>query len=88
MAERKTAKQAAETMKLEDAMRRLDEVVLVLDNDAVELEQGMKLYEEGVRLVRICNEKLNEAERTVRVLKMNQDGEITEEPFAENNTRG
>ncbi|MBR2292981.1 MAG: exodeoxyribonuclease VII small subunit [Clostridia bacterium] len=83
MAERKTAKQAAEPMKLEDAMRRLDEVVLALDNDAVELEQGMKLYEEGVRLVRICNEKLGEAERTVRVLKMNRDGEITEEPFAE-----
>ena len=82
MAERKT-KQAMETMKLEDAMRRLDEVVLALDNDTVELEQSMKLYEEGVRLVRICNEKLSEAERTVRILKMNKDGEITEEPFAE-----
>ena len=74
-------KKIEETMKLEDAMRRLDEVVSALDQETVDLEQGLKLYGEGVRLVRICNERLSDAERTVRVLKMSGDGEIVEEAF-------
>lgn len=68
-------------MKLEDAMRRLDEVVAALDSEQADLEQALKLYEEGVRLVRICHERLQDAERTVRILKLNPDGEITEEPM-------
>ncbi len=75
------ADQKENTMKLEEAMSRLDAVVAALDNETVELEQAMKLYEEGVGLVRLCNEKLTEAERTVHVLKLNADGEITEENF-------
>ena len=70
-----------ESMKLEDAMRRLDEVVAALDREQGDLEQALKLYEEGVRLVRICHERLQDAERTVRILKLNADGEITEEPM-------
>ena len=74
-------KKIGETVKLEDAMKRLDQVVSALDRETLDLEQGLKLYEEGVRLVRICNERLQEAERTVRVLKMSGDGEIVEEAF-------
>ena len=68
-------------MKLEEAMRRLDEVVAALDSEQADLEEALKLYEEGVRLVRVCNERLQEAERTIRVLSVNGDGEITEEPM-------
>ena len=74
-------KKIGETVKLEDAMKRLDQVVSALDRETLDLEQGLKLYEEGVHLVRICNERLQEAERTVRVLKMSGDGEIVEEAF-------
>ena len=68
-------------MKLEEAMRRLDEVVAALDSEQADLEEALKLYEEGVRLVRVCNERLQEAERTIRVLSVSGDGEITEEPM-------
>ena len=68
-------------VKLEDAMRRLDEVVAALDSEQADLEQALKLYEEGVRLVRICHERLQDAERTVRILKLNPDGEIAEVPM-------
>ena len=70
-----------ETMKLEDAMRRLEQVVKALDEEQGDLEKSLKLYEEGVALVRLCHERLNDAERTVRMLKMSSDGEITEEKF-------
>lgn len=65
-------------MKLEDAMRRLDEVVAALDSEQTDLERALALYEEGVRLVRICRERLEDADRTIRQLKLNSDGEISE----------
>ena len=63
-------------IKLEDAMKRLDEVLAVLEGENTDLEASLKLYEEGIKLVRLCNEKLSEAERMIKVLKMNADGEI------------
>ena len=80
-------KTEAEEIKLEDAMKRLDEVVRALDGDGRELEDALKLYEEGVRLVRICHEKLSEAERKVKVLKLSAEGEMTEADFDNSESR-
>ena len=68
-------------MELESAMRRLNEVVAKLSGDGVELEEALALYEEGVSLVRICNEQLENARRKINRIRLNSDGEITEEPF-------
>jgi exodeoxyribonuclease VII small subunit len=68
-------------MELESAMRRLNEVVAKLSGDGVELEEALALYEEGVSLVRMCNEQLESARRKINRIRLNSDGEITEEPF-------
>lgn len=81
MEDKKKKMTDVEKIKLEDAMRRLDEVVAALDGDAVELEQALRLYEEGVRLVRLCKEQLSDAERRISILKMSAEGEIVEEDF-------
>ena len=65
-------------MKLEEALKRLGEVVKALDSEDIELDGALALYEEGVALTRLCNEKLTAAERRVSMLKMNSDGEMTE----------
>lgn len=70
-------------MKLEEAMRRLDEVVALLDRENVDLEESLRLYEEGVRLVAICSARLNDAERKISLLRVSADGELVEEPFAQ-----
>ena len=70
-----------EEMKLEEAMRRLDEVVKTLDSDRLDLDESLKLYEEGVRLVRACHEKLSDAERRISALRISEDGEMVEEAF-------
>lgn len=70
-----------EEMKLEEAMRRLDEVVRALDSDRLDLEESLRLYEEGVRLVRVCHERLSDAERRISALRISEDGEMIEEPF-------
>lgn len=67
------------SMKLEEAMKRLDEVVAALDNEQTDLERSLALYQEGVGLVRLCQERLSDAERTIRMLKLSADGEISEE---------
>lgn len=79
MATKKTENE--KEMKLEEALRRLDEVVSALEGESEDLEKSLKLYEEGVRLVRICTEKLGEAERKVNLIRMNFDGELVEEEF-------
>ncbi len=69
-------------MKLEEAMKRLDEILASLNQENVDLEEAMKLYEEGVRTVALCQKKLTEAERKISLLKITSDGELVEEPFA------
>lgn len=70
-----------EDIKLEDALLRLDEVVKALDSENIDLDASLKLYEEGVRLVRICNERLSDAERRIKMLKVGADGEVLEVDF-------
>ena len=73
---------STEDMKLEDAMGRLDEIVSALDRENTDLGEALKLYEEGVRLVSVCNRKLEDARRTIEILRITPDGEVIKEPFA------
>ena len=70
-----------EAMKFSEALARLDAVVSALDRENTDLEESLRLYEEGVRLVAICQGKITEAERKIQLLKMTPDGEVTEEEF-------
>jgi len=71
-------KKQTENMTFEEAMARLEAVSAALAREGISLEESMKLYGEGVELVRICNEKLEVAERTIKLLGLTEDGEITE----------
>ena len=74
-------------MDFEAAVKRLEEIAAKLEKDNVSLEEALKLYEEGVRLVRVCNERLEDAERRIRILKMTPDGEMTEAEFSADSDR-
>jgi len=69
--------------KFEAAMARLEEIVAELEKGDVPLEQSLKLFEEGIRLSRICNKRLEEAERKVEILLKDKNGNVTAEPFEE-----
>ncbi|MBO7310220.1 MAG: exodeoxyribonuclease VII small subunit [Clostridia bacterium] len=71
-----------ESYDLETAMKRLDEVVEGLSRENVSLEDSLRLYEEGVALVRLCNTRLDSVERKINALRMTADGEVIQEPFA------
>jgi exodeoxyribonuclease VII small subunit len=54
--------------KFEAALARLEEIVQELEKGDLPLEQSLKLFEEGIKLSRICNSRLEEAERKVEIL--------------------
>jgi len=61
-------------MDFEKNLKRLEEIVQKLENGELQLEESLKLFEEGVKISRQCNEKLTEAEKKVKIL-LGADGE-------------
>ena len=53
----------------EDSINRLQQISELLEKEGVELEESIKLYEEGIELVKICNKTLKDAELKVTELK-------------------
>lgn len=64
----------------EKAMERLEEIVDSLESGECPLEESLKLFEEGVKLVKFCNSKLESVEGTIKKL-VNINGELVEEDF-------
>ena len=64
----------------ENAMTRLEEIVESLESGEYPLEESLKLFEEGVKLVKICNSKLESVEGSIKKL-VNIDGELVEKDF-------
>ncbi len=67
--------------KFETAMARLEEIVTELEKGDIPLEQSLRLFEEGVKLARICQARLQEAERKVEVLLKDAQGNLERKPF-------
>ncbi len=67
--------------KFEDALNKLEKIVSKLEEGDLPLEESLKLFEEGIRLTRICNLKLDEAEKKVEILMKDRDGLMKPQPF-------
>ena len=68
-------------MNFEDAMSKLESEVRKLESGNMSLDDSIASFEEAVKLVKICNEKLECAERRVRILTEGVDGVVTDMPF-------
>ena len=75
-------KQNLDKQSFESAMKRLEEIVALLEDGKTPLDDSLAAFEEGVALVRICNEKLTQAEQKVRILIENEEGEMKEQFFS------
>lgn len=60
----------------EESLSRLEEILHTLERGDADLDKLLKLYEEGVSLIRACNTKLEKAEQTVKMLAMQPDGGV------------
>ncbi len=69
---------AKTTKSFEASMMRLEEIVRTLENGSATLEESLKLYEEGIALVRTCSLKLDDAEKKIKFLNLTADGVVEE----------
>ena len=58
-------------------MAKLEGIVDALEDDDVSLEESVKKFEEGIKLVKDCQKQLQEAE--LKVNKLMDDGEILDQ---------
>ncbi len=65
----------------EKALNKLEQIVQDLEKGELSLEKSLAKFEEGVKLSRFCNTKLDETEKKVTLLMEKGDGLIVEEPF-------
>ena len=63
-------------LRFEEGMAALENLVARLESGDLPLEEALRLFEEGVGLIRVLNEKLNEAERRIEVLSRGEDGAV------------
>lgn len=68
----------SKSQSFEASVTRLDEIVREMENGDVPLEDALKLFEEGTRLVASCTKLLDEAELKVVQLTKSADGTPSE----------
>ena len=68
------------SLPFEDALKKLEGVVETMESGDLPLETLLAKYEEGSRLVKICQEKLAEAELKIQQLEKNASGEMKLKP--------
>jgi exodeoxyribonuclease VII small subunit len=69
----------------EASLEALEEIVHQLEGGELPLEKSLELFENGIRLSRQCQERLNQAERRIEVLLRDNQGRPSVMPFADAN---
>jgi len=63
-------------------MAKLEALLRKMETGEMTLEESLKAFEEGVRLSRVCANRLDEAERRVELL-VRENQQLTVQPFPE-----
>ena len=69
------------------ALQQLEQIVQKLEKGELPLEESLRLYEEGIRLSRLCHSKLEEAEGRIEVLMKDARGEALKDAAGRPRTR-
>ena len=70
----------AENINFEKSMAELEEIVKKLEGGNISLDEMLKYFEQGTKLVADCNKVLDETEVKLNIL-MKKDGEIVKKDF-------
>jgi exodeoxyribonuclease VII small subunit len=72
---------AKKDKKFEEALEELEKVVERLESGELSLEDSLAAFEEGVKLVRFCNQKLVEVEKKIELLVKDKEGKLQLKPL-------
>ncbi len=66
----------AKELTLEQIFEKLEGTIGKLEQEDIPLEESFKLYKEGMKFVKSCNDRIDKVEK--EVLKLNENGELDE----------
>ncbi|TRZ97582.1 MAG: exodeoxyribonuclease VII small subunit [Nitrospiraceae bacterium] len=69
------------TVKFEEALVRLETIVAELERGELPLDDSMRIFEEGIKLSKVCLKMLDDAERRVEILVKDKDGRKRTRPL-------
>ena len=72
---------ADEKLSFEDALAKLEAIVRDVEEGKIGLEDSIRRYEDGVKLLKRCRSILAEAEMKIQKLQATAEGEVRTEPF-------
>ena len=67
----------AKAKTFESSLGELERIVRKLEDGEMSLEESLKLFEDGVKLSRECQQRLDQAERRIEVLLKDSDGNLS-----------
>ena len=70
-------------IKFEKAIQRLEKIVDDLEKGEMDIDKSLEIFEEGIKMSRVCSKKLNEAEAKIEKLTKYQKGELVTELYPE-----
>lgn len=65
------------TKNFEEAITRLESIVLQLEEGSISLEDSVEVFKEGMELTRYCRDKLDKAELELKKLVKDADGNFS-----------
>ncbi len=68
-------------IKFEKAMTRLENIVEELERGDLDIDKSLEIFEEGIKMSRLCSKKLNEAEAKIEKLSKGEKGDLITELF-------
>ena len=67
--------------KFEEAMQRLEDIVESLEENDLSLNDSLKAFKEGMKLIGFCSKRLEEVEQKVTMLVKENEGKYSQQPF-------
>lgn len=65
----------------ENSLKELEDIVTKLEGGDVSLDESLSLFENGIKLSKVCQKMLDDAEKKVSVLMSGNDGEMEKQDF-------
>ena len=63
----------------ESNLKKLEVIVDKLESDEIGLEESVKLYEEGMKIKKICDKKLKDIEMQIKKIRIEDNKVIKED---------
>ena len=65
-------------MSYNDAMKRIEEIVAALEAGGTSLDETLKMFEEGAKLLKECQQELEQAEKRIDGIRLEDSADVAE----------